>query len=80
MYVDNRCVDINLSLYLVRSTTLSKGLNKLEGVFCNEIEGAMYAFPTVTVTMRLPLFSVYLSVNLLAEWWLVYVNEDFIKF
>lgn len=32
-----------------RSVMLSAGLNKLEGVSCNEIEGAMYAFPTITL-------------------------------
>lgn len=32
-----------------RSVTLSKVLNKLEGVSCNEIEGAMYAFPSITL-------------------------------
>ena len=32
-----------------RATTLVAGLNALEGVTCNEAEGAMYAFPKVTL-------------------------------
>ena len=32
-----------------RAVKLSEALNTLEGVSCNTIEGAMYAFPTITL-------------------------------
>ena len=32
-----------------RATKLVAGLNALEGVTCNEAQGAMYAFPSVTL-------------------------------
>ncbi|TPX55332.1 hypothetical protein CcCBS67573_g09487 [Chytriomyces confervae] len=35
-----------------RSNTLAKALNKLEGVSCNEAEGAMYLFPTITLPRK----------------------------
>lgn len=35
-----------------RSTTLSQALNSLEGVSCTSIDGAMYAFPTITLPAK----------------------------
>ncbi|CAE7571361.1 unnamed protein product, partial [Symbiodinium microadriaticum] len=35
-----------------RARLLTDALNKLEGVSCNEIEGAMYAFPTITLPAK----------------------------
>eukprot|EP01028_Stygiella_incarcerata_P008081 TRINITY_DN3421_c2_g1_i1.p1 TRINITY_DN3421_c2_g1~~TRINITY_DN3421_c2_g1_i1.p1 ORF type:complete len:509 (-),score=152.88 TRINITY_DN3421_c2_g1_i1:185-1711(-) len=32
-----------------RAKTLSAALNKMEGITCNDIEGAMYAFPRVSI-------------------------------
>lgn len=32
-----------------RSQMLSSALNKLQGVSCNSIDGALYAFPTITL-------------------------------
>jgi alanine transaminase len=46
-YVSER--DGILSSMSRRATLLAQALNKLEGVSCNEIEGAMYAFPTITI-------------------------------
>ena len=47
-YVEQR--DGILSSLSRRATALSAGLNKLEGITCNDAEGAMYVFPQV----RLP--------------------------
>ncbi len=46
-YVSER--DGILSSLNRRSVKLHEGLNKLEGVSCNSIDGAMYAFPTITL-------------------------------
>ena len=46
-YVEER--DAILSSMKRRASMLTKALNELEGVSCNEIEGAMYAFPTITL-------------------------------
>jgi aspartate/methionine/tyrosine aminotransferase len=32
-----------------RAALLSKSLNSLQGVSCNSIDGALYAFPTITL-------------------------------
>ena len=32
-----------------RAVVLSSSLNALEGVSCNSIDGALYAFPTITL-------------------------------
>jgi aspartate/methionine/tyrosine aminotransferase len=32
-----------------RATVLAKGLNEMEGVSCNVVEGALYAFPSITL-------------------------------
>lgn len=47
VYAEER--DAILSSMKRRATLLTEALNKLEGVSCNEIEGAMYAFPTITI-------------------------------
>lgn len=36
-----------------RAEILSQSLNKLEGVSCNAIDGALYAFPTITLPAKL---------------------------
>ena len=35
-----------------RANALSGALNKLDGVSCNSIDGAMYAFPTITLPSK----------------------------
>ena len=35
-----------------RATKLVAGLNALEGVTCNEAQGAMYAFPSITIPAK----------------------------
>lgn len=41
--------DAILSSMKRRATMLSKALNEMEGISCTSIDGAMYAFPTVTI-------------------------------
>jgi aspartate/methionine/tyrosine aminotransferase len=36
-----------------RASLLREGLNQLEGVSCADIQGAMYAFPTITLPGKL---------------------------
>jgi alanine transaminase len=36
-----------------RAVLLSKSLNQIDGISCTEIEGAMYAFPTIELPGRL---------------------------
>ncbi len=40
--------DILLSLHR-RALTMTQALNELEGVTCNNIDGALYAFPSITL-------------------------------
>ena len=47
LYVEER--DAILSSLKRRAKLIVSSLNKLEGVSCNEAEGAMYAFPTITL-------------------------------
>jgi alanine transaminase len=47
LYVKER--DAILSSLKRRAKLIVDGLNKLEGVSCNDAEGAMYAFPTITL-------------------------------
>jgi len=46
-YVEER--DAIMSSLKRRATKLVAGLNALEGVTCNEAQGAMYAFPSITI-------------------------------
>lgn len=41
--------DVILAGMKHRASLLREGLNKLEGVSCADIQGAMYAFPTITL-------------------------------
>jgi alanine transaminase len=47
LYVQER--DAILSSMKRRAQVMSRALNQMTGVSCNEIEGAMYAFPTITL-------------------------------
>eukprot|EP01024_Parvocaulis_polyphysoides_P067160 TRINITY_DN7970_c0_g1_i7.p1 TRINITY_DN7970_c0_g1~~TRINITY_DN7970_c0_g1_i7.p1 ORF type:complete len:506 (-),score=88.36 TRINITY_DN7970_c0_g1_i7:298-1815(-) len=35
-----------------RAKMLTEGLNKMEGVTCNEVQGALYAFPRITLSQK----------------------------
>jgi len=50
LYVKER--DDILSSLKRRAKLIVSGLNKLEGVSCNDAEGAMYAFPTITLPAK----------------------------
>merc|ERR1712176_127626 len=50
LYVQER--DAILSSLKRRAKTIVSSLNKLEGVSCNDAEGAMYAFPTITIPQK----------------------------
>lgn len=50
LYVNER--DQILSSLKKRAELLTTELNKLEGVSCNSIDGAMYAFPTITLPTK----------------------------
>jgi len=49
-YVEER--DTIMSSLKRRATKLVAGLNALEGVTCNEAQGAMYAFPSITIPQK----------------------------
>jgi len=49
-YVEER--DGIMSSLKRRATKLVAGLNALEGVTCNEAQGAMYAFPSITIPAK----------------------------
>ena len=40
-----------------RALMLSRALNKMEGMSCNDINGAMYAFPTITLPAKLATYA-----------------------
>jgi aspartate/methionine/tyrosine aminotransferase len=50
LYVQER--DAILSSMKRRAQVMSRALNRMSGVSCNEIEGAMYAFPTITLPRK----------------------------
>jgi hypothetical protein len=50
LYVQER--DAILSSMKRRAQVMSRALNAMTGVTCNEIEGAMYAFPTITLPRK----------------------------
>ncbi len=39
-----------------RANMLSGALNKMEGISCTSIDGAMYAFPTITLPRKAPMY------------------------
>ena len=49
-YVEER--DTIMESLKRRATKLVAGLNALEGVTCNEAQGAMYAFPSITIPTK----------------------------
>ena len=50
LYINER--DAILSSMKRRARVMTKALNNMTGVSCNEIEGAMYAFPTITLPSK----------------------------
>jgi alanine transaminase len=52
LYVQER--DAILSSMRRRAQVMTRALNSMTGVTCNEIEGAMYAFPTITLPRKSP--------------------------
>lgn len=57
LYVSER--DAILSSMKRRARVMTKALNSMTGVSCNEIEGAMYAFPTITLPSKFILHYYY---------------------
>lgn len=62
LYVQER--DAILSSMKRRAQVMSRALNGMTGVSCNEIEGAMYAFPTIT----LPRKFLFIAISSLNSW------------
>lgn len=66
-----------------RAQMLSAALNGLEGVSCNSIDGALYAFPTVTLpgedSGQCNLLSVFCSSEVWSVWVLVSLHQPHIR-
>lgn len=58
LYVQER--DAILSSMRRRAQVMTRALNGMTGVRCNEIEGAMYAFPTITLPSKILLLRMLL--------------------